>query len=278
MKYRKTLFIITSLSIIIFGGCASSGSYSSNGSKSIDQNSDFIAGKIRLQCGSSCAGSWGANRATAKRLYLLENWDLLAEKVMEIGFNVDQTYYYHARSAEGKNHTEAAIKYYELALASDHKCNNIINVCDNLNIPELSKKRLQEIKNLRAATSQENAQPIISLSNKKRLNPISTSFDTLTLMLNDAIQGQKLSSRFCTDMQPLAKDLYSVKSFQILPKADNLESFDKNGDRFALYTVRIESSTRGGFAITNNWYIILGTEFTNNKETWCLRNILSDSR
>jgi len=95
----------------------------------------FSRGEVRLTCGVSCAGAWGAAIHHAKSLNDNQVWVDLATEVMRIGFGNDLSYYFLGRAAEGMGYVEAAKTYFRLALAHEYKCAGAFNVCDGFVFP-----------------------------------------------------------------------------------------------------------------------------------------------
>jgi hypothetical protein len=126
-------------------GCATSGALTPTGAPLQDVSTALASGQVRLTCGVSCSGSWGATRRKAKALHDNQLWTDLAIEVGRVGFESDLTYFYLARAAEGLGHTDAAVTYYRLSLSGVHKCAGALNVCDGFNLPSDALARLDRI-------------------------------------------------------------------------------------------------------------------------------------
>jgi hypothetical protein len=78
---------------------------------------DLQNGKLVLDCGEKCAFTWIAKVDSIHAYDTAEQWPDLAQLVMQIGYGQDLAYYYLGQSAQGLGYHEAAIKYYQFALA-----------------------------------------------------------------------------------------------------------------------------------------------------------------
>jgi hypothetical protein len=89
---------------------------------------DFKAGRANLGCEFNCSWSWIENFNKMATLYNNEQWERLAELVMQIGHEKDLAYYFLGCAAEGLGHQDAAIKYYQKSMylysdsSSVHHC------------------------------------------------------------------------------------------------------------------------------------------------------------
>jgi len=113
-------FVLLRLSVFatylgLLVGCASGGIRDPAGNATVDVETTIISGNARLTCGVPCSGSWGADRAYARRLYDQGLWRDLALAVAAVGFEVDQTYYYLGRAMEELGYPDAARTYFKLA-------------------------------------------------------------------------------------------------------------------------------------------------------------------
>lgn len=157
LRIRVTGLVLLLCSLFLLGGCASSGF--SGGGYSDDA---FQAGKVRLACGFSCAGSWNLNRQQAREYYEEQDWQALARVVGDIGYGSDLGYYYLGRAAEGTGHSAAALQYYELARAANSHCSTGINRCGGLDVAAAVSERVAVIEaNMAAAEKQKpRGQPV----------------------------------------------------------------------------------------------------------------------
>ena len=143
---------------------------------SSEQITAINTGEVRFTCGISCAFSWGANSASMKRLHDAEIWDELIYLVMYVGAERAESYYYLARSLEGKGNFEAAQKYYKLGLASKKYPSDKFSYPDDINN---SLVRIENVKN------QNNLNTISKLKTEINL-PQGWSQRPLTTSLKDA--------------------------------------------------------------------------------------------
>lgn len=105
-------------------------------------------------------------------------------------------------------------------------------------------------------STQEQEQPNTKVSNSQLETE---SKKTVIEYLDDITQkGSSGYGYWCQSSQELLSSLYAARSYQIL---DEFES-----DSSASYTVRIESSTKGGFPVVSNWSIYMKEESNN----WCI--------
>jgi len=100
----------------------------------------FLNGDAQLSCGVSCAWDYGAKRTKLKQLYSNKEWSELASLVLEANHETDQAYYYLGSAAEGLSRPSAAMVYFDRARTVSQKCDTLlINVCDDLDVPTLSR-------------------------------------------------------------------------------------------------------------------------------------------
>lgn len=139
---------------IFLKGCANGGAHDFDGNKLAKNEvfEQFKNGSLRLECGTSCSGRWGWSLTTAENLYRNELWLDLFNKVSEIGFRSDLTYFFLARSAEGLSYPKAAKSYYSLALSSGHKCKSFVDNCEGIDVPTEANKGLKRIEKLDVLT------------------------------------------------------------------------------------------------------------------------------
>lgn len=108
---------------------------------------DVITGKVRFDCIVTCSFKFGYNRGQLKSYYDSKNWALLAEKIYDLQYQNDLSYYYLAQATEGLGYPEAALAYYNLALHDTNKCKGLLNVCDGFNFPDNINLRVAVIQN-----------------------------------------------------------------------------------------------------------------------------------
>ena len=126
-------------------GCATDGPRDPTGLPVTNVLAALESGEIRLTCGGSCAGSYGACRKLLRARYDRQQWKDLALEVARIGYRINQSYFYLGRAAEGLGHVEAARTYYELALANPMKCSQseVFGTRDGLVFPDDALSRLR---------------------------------------------------------------------------------------------------------------------------------------
>jgi hypothetical protein len=286
---------------LILAGCSSAGPTNSMGQKSSDPEADFLAGRIRLECQVSCSYAWASNYPRMYEAYTAQQWTLLASEVMRVGQGNDISYFFLGRAAEGLGKSEAAKNYYVLGRATPYRCNSPINNCKEIDVPTLTAQRLSALKaqtpllvEQPAAKAPAPTAPLSPVSPAPVSTPsIATAIPVpeqkptpnswvvlpqvdaraaLTEILNSAVQGLSLSLKFCRADQWLAKNLFAVRGFTILDKYSFPEMKGRSGPE-ALFMVRIDSSTQGGIAVTNNWYFTLATEREAGATHWCLTTL-----
>lgn len=70
------------------------------------------SGTINLNCGAACAWGWVNERARMRAFDAAGDWESLALRVAQVGYQKDLAYYYLGRAAEGLGYREAALAYY----------------------------------------------------------------------------------------------------------------------------------------------------------------------
>ena len=115
------------------------------------------------------------------------------------------------------------------------------------------------------ASNQKPSPPKPSNSNQKpnQLPPSNSAKDFLEDYLNDVVnKGNYGYGYWCKSSKDLVSRLYSPRNYQILDVYDY--------SNIASAVVRIDSSTKGGFAVTQNW------DFSLHQEAgkWCLALIM----
>lgn len=97
---------------------------------------ELDAGRLRLKCGWSCAGTWRAARPALRGLHAQGLWPELTVEVARIGHDVNLGYFYLGRAAEGRGRPQAAAVYYRLALATTARCDGwVFDGCDGIRFP-----------------------------------------------------------------------------------------------------------------------------------------------
>lgn len=131
-------------------GCSAAGPTINNNTRPSDHYQAFINGNVLLQCHTSCAGKWGANRKKIRNLYNQRQWFEVAVRVMEIGYGTDLSYFYLGRTAQELGYPAAAQTYYYLSLSA-MECGGIFNVCDGFIFPQDINSRLNQLRQANAS-------------------------------------------------------------------------------------------------------------------------------
>lgn len=93
------------------------------------------SGTINLNCGASCAWGWVNERERIRAFDAAGDWESLALRVAQVGYQKDLAYYYLGRAAEGLGYREAALSYfgdsYTLATGSQPgpQCRQVAGGC-----------------------------------------------------------------------------------------------------------------------------------------------------
>jgi len=102
----------------------------------------FADGDAMMACGLGCAGNYGFHRQELQQLYQDQDWPGLESRLLIIGQDGDQSWFYLAAAAEGQGYDSAAQLYYFRSLASRFQCRRPLNVCDGLDLPSLTFSQL----------------------------------------------------------------------------------------------------------------------------------------
>lgn len=105
----------------------------------------FKDGDAFLACGIDCSGTYGSARQGLAAAYQNQDWQELANAILTIGSDNDQAWFYLAAAADGLGYENAAQRYYLLSLTARFHCHGPINVCDGLDLPNLTFARLAGI-------------------------------------------------------------------------------------------------------------------------------------
>jgi len=99
----------------------------------------FENGQASMSCGLSCSMSYGSKRRLLKTVYEEGEWEDLAQVVLQIGYNNDQSWFYLASAAMGLGYDDAAEIYFDNAMsAGTTKCQGLIDVCDGIDVQYLA--------------------------------------------------------------------------------------------------------------------------------------------
>ena len=157
---QRTLPLVLA-AFVSMGGCAAAGLMSHQPSEGAPGIDAFRKGEVRLQCGSACAGKYGANSQKLRYLYSRESWMALALSVMDIGAEHEEAYFYLGRAAEGLGDFDTALTYYRLSLATNVKCGSgVWAACDGLTLPKETEARLAILTARRAQSKVRSPAPL----------------------------------------------------------------------------------------------------------------------
>lgn len=143
VRSRLLRWLAVATLAIAAGGCATPSPTDPAGGPVTDVLPAFERGEIRLTCGLGCAFQYGGFRKLHRARYEQGQWKDLALHVAQLGYNIDQSYFYLGRAAEGLGHVKAARTYYELAIASRAKCGRVFDTCDGFVLPDDAVSRLR---------------------------------------------------------------------------------------------------------------------------------------
>jgi hypothetical protein len=130
----KATYLALMFSLMVQYGCAAWGVYNEHGEKIEFSVDDLAEGNIRLVCGVNCSVRYVQMSDEMRKLHDNEAWLKLAHLVSEIGYEIDQAYYYLGRSAESLKSYDAARTYYALALKAP-KCGGFFDICNGFEFP-----------------------------------------------------------------------------------------------------------------------------------------------
>lgn len=275
-KMCKEALILTAL---ILAGCSAAGPTNPAGTSSANTQEHFETGMIRLECETMCSGRWGANLKETAAFYELKNWKMLADKVMEIGYGSDLSYYYLAQSAEKLGYPDAAKTYYTLAAANTYKCDALFNNCNGLKPTQLSKAKLTTPNDIATVPTAPVAALVTQAARAPEAPPAPAMNGipfpqkeakvALEEFLDGAVRGGALSVKFCKSSRLLAADLFAVRSYEILSAWD-LKPRVVEGVPSSSYNVRVNSSNRAGMPISKDWLFMMNAEMQQGESQWCL--------
>jgi clan AA aspartic protease (TIGR02281 family) len=162
-KYRATRLTLLVALAASLGGCVEQNQQLSSAATSApDPWTAFQDGQIEMTCTLNCSTSYSAERPELKAAYEDHDWRNLADRVLEIGYDNDQSWFYLASAANGLGYLLAAEVYFESALFTQPKCDGSQNVCDGLDIEALAHAGLIDVHNQEQEAipqGQEGAQP-----------------------------------------------------------------------------------------------------------------------
>ena len=109
----------------------------------------FRQGALRLKY--SMFGKGVSGGAELNRLYAEKRWPELVEGVLGKQFVSDLYYFYLGAAAEGLGHGDAALGYYQLALAANRngdRCSAALDSCRGIGMPETLLSRMEVLRNV----------------------------------------------------------------------------------------------------------------------------------
>lgn len=109
----------------------------------------FRQGALRLKY--SMFGKGVSGGAELNRLYAEKRWPELVEGVLGKQFVSDLYYFYLGAAAEGLGHGDAALGYYQLALAAHRngvRCSAALDSCRGIGMPETLLSRMEVLRNV----------------------------------------------------------------------------------------------------------------------------------
>lgn len=108
----------------------------------------FREGKAVLDCDMACSWTWITNRRDLANLYWTEQWDALAQRIIEIGYQEDLGYFWLGVAAEESGYPAAAYRYYRVTLAmqsisyANAHCMSRIDGCFRIPIFQIAAQRI----------------------------------------------------------------------------------------------------------------------------------------
>lgn len=119
---------------------------------------DFENGKLVLDCEMECYWSHLQSRKMQHQLFLGGRYEDLAVSVMQVGMEIDLSYFYLGYAAEKLGYHSAAEAYYQRSLAlsqsrlSYNKCEDLF--CNGIKLPLELPERLEAVRRLKRQQSQ----------------------------------------------------------------------------------------------------------------------------
>jgi len=111
--------------------------------------SDFKAGRVRLDCVFGCTAAKAGGEAELSALYANSQWVDLSEEVIRIGARNDLAYFYLGSAAEGRGFMAAAKIYYRLAVEeakTGYNCDQLMHdACFGVVLPRDAEERLKHL-------------------------------------------------------------------------------------------------------------------------------------
>lgn len=164
---------------LLLAGCATKGDMMTPDQKNA-LFVDYQNGKAVLDCDMSCSWTWITSRRVLNGLYITQQWDELARRVVEIGYQEDLGYFWLGQAAEATGHPEAAYKYYRITLAMQNisyanaHCSSRSDGCFNIPIFSAAAQRIAAIEAFYNRPSPPASQPPSS-SNRSNTRQSTTS-------------------------------------------------------------------------------------------------------
>jgi hypothetical protein len=117
---------------------------------------EFRNGQTILDCDMACAWAWITDRDRLYQLYAAKQWDQLAERIAEIGYQEDLGYFWLGQAADAIGNLPAAYRYYSMVLAMQRvyyanvHCEAKLNGCYGIPIVSVANYRISAIRALAA--------------------------------------------------------------------------------------------------------------------------------
>lgn len=141
---RATATIAVLFALFSIPGCGQENSINDPATFSF-MKARFPTGDAIMACERDCIGRYGYNRMALQQLYETQDWNNLADKLLTIGDDNDQSWFYLASAAQGLGYDDAAQKYYFRSLSAHFRCKGALNLCDGLDLPALTEARLEDL-------------------------------------------------------------------------------------------------------------------------------------
>ncbi|MDR6539486.1 hypothetical protein [Variovorax soli] len=98
----------------------------------------------------------------------------------------------------------------------------------------------------------------------------------ISRIMDGAVQGRPISASWCRDSASLSSDLFAVRDYKLLDvgkkKSDTPIS---TGEYVQHYSIRVESSNRGGMPIVKDWgFLMKYGDLNLGGIGWCVAYII----
>lgn len=156
MKGLTTLIRFAFLAIIFFGhqtAAAAKPSLTSDEVYTLFTQGEATLIQPSLFSGYGAAAKFGFESIEIRQLYEQSRWRELAEKVLNVNFGGDLSWFLLGRAAEELRHFDAATKYYEKSIKNSKRkgiTGCIANGCLGFSLPADAESRLKLIREFQA--------------------------------------------------------------------------------------------------------------------------------